>query len=680
VNGRTYLDFDLLIERAGDGYRARVLDSPAGQAAVAFAPPFDPLEVENLVLRLGRARGRGPTRDGGIGGSSERHAVERFGGALFGTVFAGEVLAALRSSLDRAGARGAGLRLRLRLTDVPELAELPWEYLFNPSLNRFLSLSDRTPLVRYLDLPEGVKPLAVTPPLRVLVMVASPSDHATLDVAQEHAKLRDALADLEAGGQVVLTVLERATLGALRQALRRGTFHVFHFVGHGGFDPFGEDGVLVFEDDSGRGRPVAGGDLGVVLHNHASLRLAILNACEGARTSQRDPFAGTAQALVQQGIPAVIAMQFEITDAAAITFAHEFYLAVADGFPVDAALSQARQALFVQGDGVEWGTPVLYMRSPDGQVFDVEPLQQAVTQQRHERLAERYAEGVVFDQAERWERSIEAYQEVVSLQGDYLDAASRLDAARRQQRLAGLYAEGMARFRARAWAEAVEQLATILALDRNYRDTASRLEEARRQLRVAERYDEAQQLHRGGRWQAVLDVAREIEALDAAFGDPGGLFESARAELATLARERRGAAEEARRGAGAAASPAPTEAAAPLAGRSMTLAYLYLGWLEFLLLGIRTRSPTWFGWGVVYLVAPIWLMRYLVGEATYEEHMVAGFWGEPVWIPGGYDGDLLLTVLLVWIAFYVSPIVHLRRMRGRAGARAGDAATGRSAS
>jgi hypothetical protein len=109
----------------------------------------------------------------------------------------------------------------------------------------------------------------------------------------------------------------------------------------------------------------------MLLHDHESLRLAILNACEGARTSRLDPFAGTAQTLVQQGIPAVIAMQFEITDDVAGTFAHEFYGAVADGYPIDAAVTEARKAIFASGHDVEWGTPVLYLRAPDGRIFDV---------------------------------------------------------------------------------------------------------------------------------------------------------------------------------------------------------------------------------------------------------------------------------------------------------------------
>jgi hypothetical protein len=66
-----------------------------------------------------------------------------------------------------------------------------------------------------------------------------------------------------------------------------------------------------------------------------------------------------------------MAMQFEISDQAAISLAHEFYGAVADGYPVDAALAEARKAVFAAGNVVEWGTPVLYLRAPDGRIFDV---------------------------------------------------------------------------------------------------------------------------------------------------------------------------------------------------------------------------------------------------------------------------------------------------------------------
>ena len=106
-----------------------------------------------------------------------------------------------------------------------------------------------------------------------------------------------------------------------------------------------------------------------MIRGHRSLRLVVLNACEGARSARDDPFGGVAQALVRQGIPAVIAMQFEISDPAALVFSQSFYQAIADGLPVDVATLEARRAMFAEGNEIEWATPVLYLRSPDGRVF-----------------------------------------------------------------------------------------------------------------------------------------------------------------------------------------------------------------------------------------------------------------------------------------------------------------------
>ncbi|MCG8423634.1 MAG: CHAT domain-containing protein [Proteobacteria bacterium] len=68
--------------------------------------------------------------------------------------------------------------------------------------------------------------------------------------------------------------------------------------------------------------------------------------------------------------PAVIAMQFEITDKAALAFADELYPALVDGLPVDAAVAEARTAIYTLPSDIEWGTPVLYMRAADGVLFD----------------------------------------------------------------------------------------------------------------------------------------------------------------------------------------------------------------------------------------------------------------------------------------------------------------------
>lgn len=103
-----------------------------------------------------------------------------------------------------------------------------------------------------------------------------------------------------------------------------------------------------------------------------TLRLVILNACKGARASPGDPFNGLAQRLIQERIPAVIAMQFAISDSAAIDFAGEFYRALADGLPVDGSLAWARKAIRLKGNKLEWGTPVLFLRSDHGRIFTIE--------------------------------------------------------------------------------------------------------------------------------------------------------------------------------------------------------------------------------------------------------------------------------------------------------------------
>jgi hypothetical protein len=362
-----YQDFDLLVEPGSQGrYRARVLRSPAGESApVQFRMPFSAVELENFVLKIGRSgrRTRGP-------GRPESAPLKDLGGKLYAAVFKDELRDTLLSSLSQTRAQGVGMRLRLRLTDAPELADLPWEFLYDRRLNRFLAQSRRTPLVRYLDLPDPPRPLRVDGPLRLLVMISSPSDWPTLDVEHEWSVLTDALARQQAEGRVIIERLA-ANMGALRRRLRREEFHVFHFIGHGQYRADWGDGVLVMDDRHGRPNEVTGEELGGLLNEHDPTRLAVLNACEGARSDASDPFAGMAQSLIQQGLPAVVAMQFEITDDAAIIFAQELYGAIGDGYPVEAALAEARGAIRDEGNPTEWGTPVLYSRAPDGHLFDL---------------------------------------------------------------------------------------------------------------------------------------------------------------------------------------------------------------------------------------------------------------------------------------------------------------------
>ncbi len=80
----TYENFDVLLERSGEGvYQARVVHAPAGEAArVAFTYPFEPLELENFLLRIGRPRRAVRRVD-----APETEAAKAFGERLYRVLF-----------------------------------------------------------------------------------------------------------------------------------------------------------------------------------------------------------------------------------------------------------------------------------------------------------------------------------------------------------------------------------------------------------------------------------------------------------------------------------------------------------------------------------------------------------------------------------------------------------------
>ncbi|MCA9968958.1 MAG: CHAT domain-containing protein, partial [Anaerolineales bacterium] len=112
------------------------------------------------------------------------------------------------------------------------------------------------------------------------------------------------------------------------------------------------------------------GKLAMLLADHGTLRLVVLNACQGARIGQ-DIYAGVATTLVRRGIPAVIGMQYDISDAAALELAQTFYETLAENLPIETALAEARKALSLGvEESAEWGTPVFYTHAPDSVLFD----------------------------------------------------------------------------------------------------------------------------------------------------------------------------------------------------------------------------------------------------------------------------------------------------------------------
>ena len=59
--------------------------------------------------------------------------MQKLGQQLFRGAFSGAVRDGLARSLDLSHQAGRGLRICLRLNDVPELTALPWELMYDPA-------------------------------------------------------------------------------------------------------------------------------------------------------------------------------------------------------------------------------------------------------------------------------------------------------------------------------------------------------------------------------------------------------------------------------------------------------------------------------------------------------------------------------------------------------------------
>ena len=293
--------------------------------------------------------------------------LKRLGNQLYQALFPTNIHGQLRATI--AGAAERKVRLRL-VFDLPELAALPWEFLYDDRTNIFLANNTQTVLSRYIDVPLQKRELkAATLPLKVLLVISSPTDQQKLDVAGEESLIRAALAKHIDAGQIELDVLPEATIRNINQKLREKPYNVFHFIGHGDFQH--NKGSIALVDQDGKTKLLDEEGFANFFLGNSNLGLAVLNSCQGATVSSNQAFAGIAPNLVRRGIPAVVAMQYSILDSTAKLFADEFYRTLALGWPVDAAIQTTRNAISqeVGLDQRDFATPVLYMRAKDGMIL-----------------------------------------------------------------------------------------------------------------------------------------------------------------------------------------------------------------------------------------------------------------------------------------------------------------------
>lgn len=346
-----YIDFELQIKQDEQG---RYIALTTSRDQEFFTLPFSD-DFEKVIKSIGEALTQRHT-------SPQAPNLITFGQQLFDAVFQDRIRITFATAYTSALNNRQRLRIKLNIMS-PDLMGLPWEFLYTKDLGirNFLALSHNTVITRYAEGREAYKPPSdgLVPPLRILGVVAAPSEMGELNANREKQLIENSLSGLIKQGLAWIDWLEQGTLEALQNKIgtRDRDYHIFHFIGHA------KKGYLAFEDSD-----VDGETLSLVLGGQPYLRVAILNACQSAQISGDNPFSSVATALVKGGIPAVVAMQYAIRDTEAIKFSKQVYEALAQMQPIERAVTDGRISLKLRPSG-EWGIPVLYLSIPGDEIF-----------------------------------------------------------------------------------------------------------------------------------------------------------------------------------------------------------------------------------------------------------------------------------------------------------------------
>ncbi|MBD1824044.1 CHAT domain-containing protein [Cyanobacteria bacterium FACHB-DQ100] len=325
---------------------------------------------------LGILRGRMRSGQLAMGGDGFSSNLVELGQTLYNALFQGTIRDSWMTAQGIAQNRREGLRLRLGLKG-DRLPRLPWEVLYAGA--RPLATGTDVVFSRYqaafapmgtILQPHRSIELDPNQPLRILMVLAAPTDQEVLELRREADHLRDELQrDRQTNGEIDLTILDQPGREQLTQALEQGHYQVLHYAGHSNLGMSGGDLYLV-SDRTGLTEVLSGDDLAGLLVNNG-VRMAVFNSCRGVYTATADPANETessnlTEALLKRGMPAVLAMAERIPDDVALTLSRLFYRNLRQRSPIDLSLSRARQGLLSSygSDQLYWALPILYLH-PD---------------------------------------------------------------------------------------------------------------------------------------------------------------------------------------------------------------------------------------------------------------------------------------------------------------------------
>lgn len=272
------------------------------------------------------------------------------------------------------------LRVELDIDEqqMPEVAALPWEFLRVPTEANLGTIWMGT-LPDFVFYRRRAKWISAQPiqlerdeKLKIALVVSAPPDLPHVD----YERVQKALEKL--AGELVnriefLPIVNSANPEEIDTVLSKKP-HIFHFIGHGRLIKKGDRDVgeiaLVDRDFDEAMWVNADYFSGLFARHRPSVMM--LQACEGGKLSKSQAFTGVASGIIQQNIPVVVAMQYEVTNSTASRFACRFYQRLAEYKPVDIAAQEGRLAITLgptQYRKRDFATPVIFMGVEDGYLF-----------------------------------------------------------------------------------------------------------------------------------------------------------------------------------------------------------------------------------------------------------------------------------------------------------------------
>jgi len=303
------------------------------------------------------------------------HDPDKYGEKLAELFFADPgVQTAFNQALASAQSLDLSLRVRLLIgPSAPELQSVHWETIRNPQDNTPLCTNENVIFSRYLSSLDW-RPVRLRPKgdLSALVMVANPSDLqeynlAAVDVEGEIERARIGLGDVKMSILPETGMDEHATLDSLFSHLRDRETDILYLVGHGAM--VSDEPWLWLEDQDGKVARTSGSLLITRMKElQKRPRLVVLASCQSAGKYAGEALQALGPRLAEAGIPAVVAMQGNISMQTVEKFMPVFFEELRRDGQIDRAIAVARGSV---RDRHDYWMPVLFTRLKSGRIWYV---------------------------------------------------------------------------------------------------------------------------------------------------------------------------------------------------------------------------------------------------------------------------------------------------------------------